>query len=590
MKRITRIAVILTCVLLAAGVIAVASTLAREKIEEIPDPLGTHEIPAVEYAHLAAREDIAGQTAELGAEAWSDAYPLYQEYQAWLASLIDPSASAITLNSCRIENGEVVVRGKANGVIRSDDGRYCLYAQNMTQAGAEGTELASIALEEVPEDGTLEFHVPLNKNTASSNLFKRFYFGVVYREQKTAVSAKRYIENPGACADHTAARNDHGKKGLLPAAALIRSDGLKNLGIQQALYNMTLGSLCAGSGINYTYNGKTYTFSSTLISQYDIVVQRMNSQGVQVSMVILNNPAGDSSMLHPKARGGSAHYYAFNTAEQDGIDRLAAAASFLTERYSGTGHGTIDNWIIGNEVNARADWHYMSDPGLGEFAQAYADAFRIFYNAIKSRNANARIYISIDQQWAKSANTAGYYAGKDFLSAFNNALRREGNLDWDVAVHPYDVPLYDPYAWKSSAYAPHSQDARYLTMRNIDVLTDFLGQADYLSPSGQVRSVLCSEVGYTSSQGEGIQAAAVVYGYQQAMHNSHIDGFILSRELDDAGEIAQGLANGLLNGAAQPKQAYSYYQAMGTAAEQQYIDAAAAIMGVTDFGSLLTNR
>ncbi|MBO5998174.1 MAG: hypothetical protein J6P87_00635, partial [Lachnospiraceae bacterium] len=173
---------------------------------------------------------------------------------------------------------------------------------------------------------------------------------------------------------------------------------------------------------------------------------------------------------------------------------------------------------------------------------------------------------------------------------FAEIMRKDGDLDWHVAIHPYNTPMTSPYAWLASGRAPHSQDAAYLTMHNIDVLTDYLCRSEMLAPDGQVRSVICSEQGYTSSMGESLQAAAVVYGYLQAMHNSHIDGFILSREMDDGGEVAQGLANGLLNLGAGRKMAYSYYQAMGTANEQQFIDSALAIMGITDISTILTDR
>ena len=123
-------------------------------------------------------------------------------------------------------------------------------------------------------------------------------------------------------------------------------------------------------------------------------------------------------------------------------------------------------------------------------------------------------------------------------------------------------------------------------MENIDVLTDFLCTPAMISPTGQVRSVLCSEVGYTSSQGEQLQAASIVYGYQQAVHNQHIDGFILSREHDMAAEIGQGLAFGLtgLNGA--PKLAYTWY---ASAESANTIAAASAILGA-NIGSLITVR
>ena len=590
-------AALLLCALAALIVFVAPFDEAPEEAREAPidaDVIaqigGTEEIPAVEYAYRDAKDALARACAGAAGDALDDGLPQHIARRQWLDARIEPYMGALEIADCRIEGSDVAVTVKSDRIVLSDDGLYHIYAQDMTQGGAEGEEVASCPAPEdtdLPAELTVRF--PLGKDTASSNLLRRFYAGVMSGGETVAVSTARYIGNPEACADRTAARNDHGKKGILPAAALIRQDGLRDLGVQQAIYNLTLGSICAGSGINYVYNGKTYSFSASLISQYDIVVRRLNDQGAQVTMVVLNDPAGDASMLHPRARGGSAHYYAFNTAEQAAVERLAAAASFLADRYSGTGHGTVDNWIIGNEVNARSDWNYMTDPGIDAYAQAYADAFRIFYNAILSRNANARIYVSIDQQWARPLDASRYYAGRDLLQRFGEAVKREGDLDWHVAVHPYNVPLYDPYAWHASDRAPHSEDAAFLTMRNIDVLTDWLGRPDMLDSDGEVRSVLCSEVGYTSSNGQDIQAASIVYGYLQAMHNSHIDGFILSRELDDGGEVAQGLAYGLRGGGG-PKTAYAYYRAMGTAEEQQYVEMAMATMGVTDMADILTER
>ena len=568
----------------------------------------TEPIPEEHYELLAQEEEAledAGDDAVPEEEPEEEPEPEPEPEPA--VRYIEPYEGALGIVSTRIDSGyvNVNVSGDSNNLLQTDDGVYHLFAQEMYQSGTEGVEVAQFSIagleqalldaaesEETPpgDINKMTFSFPLNKNSDSSNLYRRFFVGVISNGERVAVTSKRYVENPSACSERAIPRNDHGKKGILPAAALIRSNGVAAMGAQQAIYNMTLGSICAGSGINYTYNGKTYSFSSSLISQYDIVVQRLNDQGAQVTMVILNDPAGDASLIHPDSRGGSGHYYAFNSKEKAGIERLEAAAAFVSERYSGTGHGTVDNWIVGNEVNARADWHYMADVGLYNFAQAYADSFRIIYNAIKSQNGNARIYISIDQQWASTANAARYYSGKSFLSTFAEIMRKEGDLDWHVAIHPYNVPLYDPYAWRPSSKTPHSQDAAYISMQNIDVLTDFLSQPQMLTPDGLVRSVLCSEVGYTSSQGEGIQAAAVVFGYLQAVHNSHIDGFILSRELDDYGEIAQGLALGLLNGAAAPKLAYAFYQAMGTEAEPQFVQQALAVMGVPDLNSIITYR
>ena len=105
-----------------------------------------------------------------------------------------------------------------------------------------------------------------------------------------------------------------------------------------------------------------------------------------------------------------------------------------------------------------------------------------------------------------------------------------------------------------------------------------------------MRSILLSEVGYSSSSGQGTQAAAVVYAYLQCACNQYIDGLILSREMDHYTEVAQGLAFGLLDSSGNRKTAYAFYQGIDGADAQSYIDQAEAVIGVEDINSILTPR
>ena len=126
-----------------------------------------------------------------------------------------------------------------------------------------------------------------------------------------------------------------------------------------------------------------------------------------------------------------------------------------------------------------------------------------------------------------------------------------------------------------------------MSVYNIDVVTDFLSQPDFISPTGAVRSVKLSEQGYTSSQGEELQAAAFTFAYLVAENNSHIDGLILSREKDDPViEVPQGLANGILRSDNTQKASYAYYKNAGN---PEYTAKASAIAGV-DLTTLLAPR
>ncbi|HJA92616.1 MAG TPA: hypothetical protein H9717_05810 [Candidatus Eisenbergiella merdipullorum] len=489
------------------------------------------------------------------------------------------AAGTATLNSALIQGNQVVVTGSSS--VASEDGVLHLYAQDPYESGTQGVEVAQAP------NGTASFSFPLNKNSAGSNLFKKFTVVAIQNGVPTAVSNSVYITNPEASAGHTAARRDGGIKGILPASQLLNAGYLSDLGVHQATYNLFLGRITNGGGIDYQYNGKTYHFNAQVVSEYDTVARRLNAQGIQVTFIVLNDLGADPTLIHPLARDGvAANYYALNAADPAGVEKLAAVASFLGQRYSDTGHGTVDNWIIGNEVNARQMWNYMQSSDVSQYAAEYAKAFRVMYNGIRSENANAQVYVATDQQWAVASDPSRYYGSRPFLAAFNDYIRAEGNIDWRLSSHPYNVPLYDPNNWTPTGNATHSQSSRYVTMQNIDVITDFLSQPELLSPSGNVRSLKLSEVGYTSSAGEDQQAIAVTYAYLQAVNNRYVDGLIISREMDEAVEIAQGMAVGLLNESAQPKMAYDFYKHAG---DPNYVAQASAMAGV-DLTSRITVR
>ena len=230
-------------------------------------------------------------------------------------------------------------------------------------------------------------------------------------------------------------------------------------------------------------------------------------------------------------------------------------------------------------------WNYMNCGSNDAFMQEYAKAFRIMYNGIKSENANANVYTCIDHQWARSE--ASYYiSGKEFLTKLNNIIKSEGNIDWRVAQHPYNAPLYAPNAWETGSKVSHSQSTPYVTVANIDVLTDFLASPDMLSPTGAVRTVKCSEVGYSSANGEPLQAASLVYAYMVAENNRYIDGIVISRESDDVGDIAQGMLSGLCNLDGSHKMGYDFYK---NATSPDIIAQASSAAGV-DLTSLITPR
>ena len=491
-------------------------------------------------------------------------------------AVVEAAGRPVSITSCTIQGDNVVVNVSCSSVPSSSDGKFYLYADEVYQDGCVGKIVAETAA------GTnATFTFPLNHYTAESNLSKKFLVAVKSGSM-VQVSDEHYITNPEAKATKTVARNDHGMKGILPNSADAAT--FKDLGVAQMVYNLYMGDIVGpGDGSNvipFSYNGVDYQFNGAALAQYDGFVRWCHANNFQLTMTILNNKTeAGADLIHPLSR--DAHVcpgYAMNTKEDGGTQHLKAIAAFLAQRYSGGAYGTVDNWVIGNEVNARTEWYYLNSTNI-----------ELNVSEFKSVNANARIYTSFDQEWNRKSNP-GCFLSKEYMDRFNYYINREGNIDWSLSVHPYNAPLFDPYAWKQqSQYVSPSLNTPYITMENIYILTDYMCQASFLAPSGNVRNISLSEIGFTSSFGEDAQAASLTYAYTMAENNPYISSFILFRETDNAHEIESHIAQGLKNLDGSKKMSYDFYKYLGTAQAATYKAQASQIIG-QDVDALVTNR
>ncbi|MBO5114079.1 MAG: hypothetical protein J6C12_12165 [Lachnospiraceae bacterium] len=513
---------------------------------------------------------------------------------AWLAvnlaegmddslTCVEAEGRPVAISSCLVSGSDVVCEIKAGSVPSSDDGRYYVYANEVYEDGPTGKVVAK-----VDAGKSVSVTFPLNYNTEESNLSRKFLIAMKKGGRMVQVSDEHYITNPEALAAYTTPRMNVGIKGILPDVTKISNGELTELSVQQVVYNLSVDTICSDASvpgaIPFTYNGKTYYFDGTVISNYDGFVRAMNRSGIQVTMVILNHGTGawSQDLIHPMAAGGAdCPSYALNVANASGTDHLKAIGAFLGQRYSGQqGCGQVDNWIVGNEVNARTSWWYTTSTSLDFNVGIYAKAFRIIYNELKSMNANVRIYNSIDQEWNRKSNPGSFLA-KEYLDRFNYYMIREGNIDWGLSYHPYNSPLYDPYAWNGPAvWVQDSLKTPYITMQNIDILIDYMHRSEFLNPAGEVRSISIAEIGYTSSFGDEKQEASIAYGYLKAASLPDVDSFILFRQTDDAHEMESHLALGLIDTEGNKKPAYEIYKNLGTASEASAKARASEIIGM----------
>ena len=510
-------------------------------------------------------------------QAWED---------SWLKK-IDISGDTcdyLTIDNCQImseDHSMVKVEGVLEGIPDSDSEDLYLFALNTYENSIpEGAEPADTYRIE-KTDPRFEMHANLNHKQANTRLFKKFVVAAKVSGRYQILGTSRYITNPEEIAKVNAYKTPASVKGLIVDPNRIHGSELEDLGVKQGAYNIPIG---------YIMGGKTYAFNGQAVAEFDIIFGLLQKKGIQATAVILNNSNGAyPELIHPNARSASqSWYYMFNGSDAAGVNAMAAAATFLAERYSGA-HGMISNWIIANEINATKEWNHYANVDHYTYTDEYAKGFRVFYNAIKSVNGSAKVYMPLDQTWNRNLNN-GDYDGRDVLDDFNNIIKSKGNIDWDLAFHSYPVPLTNAAFWNTGSFAKYttqSVDTPMVSMKNVNIVTDYICTSNFLKSDGTTRDVFISEVGFTSTSGEATQAAAIAYAYYICEKNPHINGLIINHEVDDAFQISQGLAVGLTHANGARKQAYEVYKHLDMADSQEYTKCALDIRGADSWSSIV---
>ena len=483
------------------------------------------------------------------------------------------AGETVTINQCFIQGDQVSVVA-SGAVAASDDGNYYLFALKTyeREIGAR-TDFCATA----PAAEMVQFAVPLGLDTANSKLYSRFVIAANRGGVFVPVSTEMYITNPEAVAKASTksiAEATGNKKGLFCDWQYASS--LSELGAGYVATSVKTSDFFNGSGVSYTYNGKTYQFDSFWVQATDNLVNLYNKQNVDIVMGILNDySAGTADMVYPEAlvTGVTPHYYAVNVDVQSGEEKLEAFMSFIAERYNGGSHGSIHNYVIGNEVNSSNTWHYAGEVSVEEFSLRYARQFRVCYNAIKSHNLGANVYVCTDQRWLHNDGGSSF-GGKPVLDNFNAEITRTGNINWGLSFHPYPVPLTHAKFWTDAPgygamnLVDHTENTKMIIPTNMDVVTNYMSKPEFLAPTGAVRNLFISELGFSSMSTSGdtdenIQAAALVYAFKLIQANPLIKGVTFNSVMDNPVEVAQDkLAVGLMRSDGAQKPAYNAFKIM----------------------------
>lgn len=406
------------------------------------------------------------------------------------------------------------------------------------------------------------------------------------------------------------------KKGLQIDFGML-SD-VEELGISEAFLNIPLERVLSNSATKYAYdyNGKTYYFN-TVIEDYDTIISKLTEAGINITAAFINQyQDGYEYLLYPGVtRHDGTFYYAINTATSEGRNAVEAVCHFIAARYNGTGKGKISNYVIGNEVNDNMAYNYIGEMGIDQYVPIYYQTFKTMYDALRAENSGANVYIPLEQRWTTD-NTSKEYAGRDFLEIFDRLSKQDGNIYWNLAYHPYSFPITNNNVltdnWPSvdkdgvkndGGEITDAQDTKLISMKNINVLTDYMQNSNMRDRDGKVRSIILSEQGYTSESpisgtDEKLQAASIAYAYYASEMNPYIDAFILNGHIDtivESNYYKFGLWNSVWSNekneyvATTPKYAYNMYKYIDTDRSLSVTDFALETLGITSWDAVIDN-
>ena len=387
---------------------------------------------------------------------------------------------------------------------------------------------------------------------------------------------------------------------------------LDELQISSVTVNVSISSFLnlndPGNAIEHQYLGKSYYMSKSYIDNLDATFRASAERGIVTSAIILVQSAQESVdqqagnlLQHPNFAPGANVFFTMPRMDNlSSVHAYAAALDFLASRYCQPGdpYGRIHSFIMHNEVDQGIVWTNMgADRPLQVFLANYYQSMRLAYNIIRHYDNHAEVLGSFTHSWNESATGgdyfAGYYTTKEMVEGIISYSNAEGDFKWGLACHPYPEDLTEPKTWNDTR-ATFSRSSPLVTFKNLEVLDDWIKQADHQYLKTIKRTLWLSENGTNSrSYSEkdlNEQAAGFAYAWKKFKELDGIDAIQWHNWIDNRGEF--GLRIGLRRfpddetEPGGPKPVWHLYKAAGTSDEEVAFAKYKELIGIADWKEL----
>ncbi|MBQ7821780.1 MAG: hypothetical protein IJ391_05810 [Clostridia bacterium] len=357
-----------------------------------------------------------------------------------------------------------------------------------------------------------------------------------------AVTERHYVDNPELLASNSEEYPYRPtKKGL---NAQITSDA-QHLGVAHTIISIEIDEYIApfrtSSTVPFTRYGQTFYFYEDKLAALDHKVKVYTEAGINVyfNIVLGKSDMSELNFLYLNSNSSTASLFAINTSTIPSSRYFSVFCEFMAERYSNSEHtnGFVPAYILGYEVNSTGMWNYAGEIAFDNYVRCYENAYRILYSAVKSTYENAKVFVSVSNLFTADEGVSDFGA-KDFLTTFAENMKVHGDTEWALAINPYASDTSVTEFWNDEK-ATDSLDTQYITMKNLDVLSEFMRLENMTSDNG-VRDIIISEFGihgsFEEARNNDCQAAAYALAYAIADQNDDIDAFLYYRHVDHPAE------------------------------------------------------
>lgn len=412
-------------------------------------------------------------------------------------------------------------------------------------AGNESDDISTlIPISRAKADDEMKFSLPL-KDGARTILYSGFVLAAFDNEKGyTALSDVHYIDNPEALAKNTEKYPEYASiKGLY----IVSSSDATSLGVSHTTIRIPIEEYILPeskeNAITFIFDGESHYYNEEKISELDYKIKNLTGSGIEVFLEFTLDTSKKElpSALSCLASTADAAteldvHYAISVSTGEAYRHMAAFFEFFAERYTRQDkkYGFAASYIIGHGVNSTLDTNIDDERTLSDSTARYGELLRIAHTALLSKYSSGKVFISLDNKWTLDLeNGEGEeteeplptprrhtFGGAEFINSLKNTLDYGGEIDFGVAIIPTASDA-SSMVW-NDAGATNSADTEFVTMKNISVVRDFIGEETDL---------LLYNYGISSSD-EASQAASYAYAYMKAIeadatafiYNGHWDG------------------------------------------------------------------